>query len=162
MKAGRATISELNKVLGLELIAINQLFLHARILKNWGYASLAEHEYEASIQTMREADTLVERVLFLEGLPNLQDLGKLQIGQTVPEILAADLALESSLRAGLLAATAHCEQNSDFVSRELLSRIQKASEERIDFLEAQHDLLKGMGLQNYLQSAASAVGGSEE
>lgn len=157
MKAARATIVELNKVLGLELIAINQYFLHARMLKNWGYHGLAGREYQASIQAMREADALVERILLLEGLPNLQDLGKLQIGQAVPEILGADLALESSLRDGLQAATAHCEQSADFVSRELLSRTQKASEDRIDFLEAQHDLLKGLGVQNYLQSAAGEL-----
>src|SRR5271154_1021188 len=117
MKAAKATHSELNKVIGLELIAINQYFLHARILKNWGYVSLGEKIFHASIEVMKEADQVIERILFLEGLPNLQNLGKLEVGQTVPEILACDFKLETALRAALLAAVAFCEQDSDFVSR---------------------------------------------
>lgn len=157
MKGNRAINSDLNKVLGLTLVAINQYFLHARILKNWGLLALAEEEYEASIDVMKEADRLIERILFLEGLPNLQDLGKLHVGQTVPEILGADLTLESSLRAQLLEAVAHCEKESDFVSREILAKVLEESEERIDFYETQQDLLNGMGLQNYLQSAMAEI-----
>jgi bacterioferritin len=156
MKGNRSINSELNRVLGLELIAINQYFLHARILKNWGLSELAERRYAASIEAMREADRLIERVLFLEGLPNLQDLGKLTIGQTAPEILASDLTLETALRTATRDAVSLCEKESDYVSRELLGRIQKTSEERIDFLEVQHDLIASMGLQNYLQAAASS------
>lgn len=153
MKGNRAINAELNKVLGVELIAINQSFLHARILKNWGFRALAEEEYEASIRVMKQADHLIERILFLEGLPNLQDLGKLQVGQTVPEILGADLTLETAHRAKLLEATALCEKDADFVSRELLARILEESEKRIDFLETQQELLAKLGLENYLQSA---------
>jgi bacterioferritin len=157
MKGNRAINSDLNKVLGLTLIAINQYFLHARILKNWGLLALGEEEFEASIDVMKEADKLIERILFLEGLPNLQDLGKLNIGQTVPELLASDLTLEMSLRNQILEAVAHCEKESDFVSREILAAILEASEERVDFYETQHDLLKGLGLQNYLQSAMAEI-----
>jgi bacterioferritin len=154
VKASKPLIAELNKVLGRELIAINQYFLHARMLKNWGLRSLGECEFKYSIHTMKEADKLIERILFLEGLPNLQDLGQLRIGQTAPETLKADLELETSLRASLADAILFCEQNSDFVSREMLSDIEKASESRIDHYETQQRLLAEMGVQNYLQMAA--------
>lgn len=157
MKVNRAINSELNKVLGAELIAINQYFLHARILKNWGLNALADEEYEASIDVMKEADKIIERILFLEGLPNLQDLGKINIGQTVPEILNSDLTLETTLRTRLLDAIAFCEKETDFVSRELLAKILEDSEERIDFDETQQDLITSLGLQNYLQTAASEI-----
>jgi bacterioferritin len=157
MKGNRAINSDLNKVLGLTLIAINQYFLHARILKNWGLLALGEEEFEASIDVMKEADKLIERILFLEGLPNLQDLGKLNIGQTVPELLASDLTLEMSLRNQILEAVAHCEKESDFVSREILAAILEASEERVDFYETQKDLVDQLGLQNYLQSAMDEI-----
>jgi bacterioferritin len=157
MKGNRAINTELNKVLGLTLIAINQYFLHARILKNWGLRALGEEEFEASIDVMKEADKLIERILFLEGLPNLQDLGKLHVGQTVPEILSADLTLELSLRNGLLEAISLCEKDSDFVSREILAAILEASEERVDFYETQKDLVDQLGLQNYLQSAMDEI-----
>jgi len=153
MKAARELHLELNRVLGLELVAINQYFLHARILKNWGYDRLAEREYEASIDAMKEADQLIERILFLEGLPNLQDLGKLEIGQSVPEILKCDLKLETALRETLVDCTSFCERESDFVSRKSLSRIQKESERRIDFLETEQGLLAHLGLEKYLQSS---------
>ena len=154
MKGNRTINAELNKVLGKELIAINQYFLHARMLKNWGLRALAEREYKFSIHTMKEADKLIERILFLEGLPNLQDLGSLRIGQTAPETLQADLDLETTLRASIADAILLCEQNSDFVSREILSSLEKESEERIDHYETQQELLKELGTQKYLQLAA--------
>jgi bacterioferritin len=157
MKGNRATNAELNKVLSAFLVAINQYFLHARILKNWGYRRLGKKAYDASIDAMKEADQLIERILFLEGLPNLQDLGKLSIGQTVPEILGADLKLEGSVREALRDAVTHCEQNSDFVSRRLLTELQEESEERIDFLETQQGLVQELGLANYLQSITGEI-----
>jgi bacterioferritin len=157
MKGSRSINSELNKVLGIELIAINQYFLHARILKNWGYESLSDEEYEASIDVMKEADTLIERILFLEGLPNLQDLGKLNIGQTVPEILKSDLTLETSLRSKIAEATIACENEQDFVSRDHLAELLEKSEARIDFYETQLDLVMQLGIQNYLQTAVGEI-----
>jgi bacterioferritin len=157
MKGSRSINSELNKVLGLELIAINQYFLHAKILKNWGYEALADKEYDASIDVMKESDKLCERILFLEGLPNLQDLGKLNIGQAVPEILKSDLVLETSLRNKIAEATTVCEKESDFVSRELLAEILEKSEERVDFYETQLDLVNQLGIQNYLQTAVGEI-----
>jgi bacterioferritin len=157
MKGSRSINSELNKVLGIELIAINQYFLHAKILKNWGYEALSDKEYDASIDVMKESDKLIERILFLEGLPNLQDLGKLNIGQTVPEILKSDLTLETSLRTKILEATQACEKEQDFVSRDLLTEILEDCEERIDFYETQLDLVTQLGIPNYLQSAVGEI-----
>jgi len=157
MKGKRNLNAALNKVLGAELVAINQYFLHARIFKNWGMRALGKWTYQASIATMKEADVLVERILFLEGLPNLQDLGKLHIGQTVPEILQADLAQETVLHGLLLETISQCESEADFVSRDTLGKILEESEERIDYWETQLELLGKMGTENYLQSAVGEL-----
>lgn len=157
MKGNKSIHSALNQVLAVELVAINQYFLHARILGNKGLEELAEEVYKSSIDAMKEADKLIERILFLEGLPNLQDLGRLRIGQTAEEIVKSDLTLETALRTNVQSSIATCEKESDFVSRDLLEKILEESEERVDFLETQQDLIAQMGLPNYLQKISGEL-----
>lgn len=152
MKGDAKVIEYLNKILGNELIAINQYFLHSKMYKNWGFGELAEHEYHESIDEMKHADKLTDRILFLEGLPNYQHLGKLRIGENVPEMLQCDLDLEKDAIPALKEGIAHCEKVQDYVSRELMVDILESEEEHIDWLETQLDLIKAIGLQNYLQS----------
>jgi bacterioferritin len=152
MKGDPKVIEHLNQALYNELIAINQYFLHARMLKNWGLQELAEHEYHESIDEMKHADKLTERILFLDGLPNFQNLGKLRIGESPVEIFRADLALEYDALPTLREAIAYCEQAGDYVSRDLFTDILESEEEHIDWLETQLDLVARVGEQNYLQS----------
>ncbi len=152
MKGEAQVLVHLNAQLKLELTAINQYFLHARMLKNWGFERMAKHEYDESIEEMKHADRLVERVLTLEGLPNLQDLGKLLIGENAIETLHCDLQVERQSQAHLKDAIAHCESVRDYVSRELFESILEDTEAHIDHLETQIELVTRVGEPNFLQS----------
>jgi bacterioferritin len=152
MQGDAKVIEILNKVLGNELVAINQYFLHSRIYGNWGLKELEKHEYEESIDEMKHADNLIKRILFLQGLPNLQHLGKLMIGETLEEILKCDLKLEQKALPDLKSGIAYCESVADYISRELLESILESEEDHIDWLETQLQLIDRIGLPNYQQS----------
>jgi bacterioferritin len=151
MRGDPTVIQHLNAALKNELTAINQYFLHARMLEHWGVTKLGKYEYEQSIDEMKDADKLIERILFLDGLPNLQDLDKLLIGENVREILDCDLRLEHAAIARLREAIAHCESVRDFVSRDMLSEMLGGEEDQVDFIETQFDLIDRIGIENYIQ-----------
>jgi bacterioferritin len=157
MKGNSDVIAQLQIVLKDQLTQINQYFLHARMLKNWGVKALGKWEYHASIEVMKSADEVIERILFIEAIPNLQDLGKLHIGEDVPEILSSDLAAEQEARDRIANAIAVCEEKADYVSRDELSELLEESEERIDYLETQLSLIGDIGLANYIQSAMGEI-----
>ncbi len=152
MKGNNKTLQLLNICLKDQLTAINQLFLHARMTKNWGLGEFNEHEYKCSIAAMKMADTLIERILFLEGLPNLQDLGKLLLGEDIPEILSGDLDMLTQIRSTLQKSMKQCEEVQDYISRDLLEDLLESNEEHIDWVETQQWLINNTGLENYLQS----------
>lgn len=158
MKGDKDVIAFLNKALKNELTAINQYFLHSRMLKDWGVAKFAEKEYKESIEEMQHADWLIDRILFLEGLPNLQSLGKLRIGENVEEILACDLLLEHDAIPLLRDGIEHCEKVRDYVSRDLFGKILDNEEEHVDWIETQQELIKQVGIQNYIQTQSGAAG----
>ncbi|WP_299591746.1 bacterioferritin [uncultured Microbulbifer sp.] len=160
MKGDPKVIEHLNKALGNELIAINQYFLHSRMFKDWGLKELADKEYHESIDEMKHADWLIERILFLEGIPNLQHLGKLLIGENTEEMLKCDLKLEQKAIPDLRDGIEYCESVRDYGSRELLEKILDSEEEHVDWLETQLSLIDKVGLQNYLQK--QMVSASEE
>lgn len=157
MKGDKKVIEFLNTALKNELTAINQYFLHYRMLDNWGVTKLAKYEYSESIDEMKHADKLAERILFLDGLPNFQSLGRLRIGENVEEVLKADLELEEEALPPLREAIVHCENVRDFVSRDLFAHILANEEEHVDTLETQLDLIRQMGLQNYVQLQSEPV-----
>jgi len=152
MKGDKQVIIHLNKILGKELVAINQYFLHAKMFKDWGLKELGDVTHHESIDEMKHADKLIERILFLEGLPNLQDLGRLNIGENTLEMLQSDLALEMRAIPDLRVAIAHAESVRDYVSKELLEDILEGEEEHVDWLETQLSLIEKVGIQNYQQS----------
>ena len=160
MKGDAKVIEHLNTALGNELIAINQYFLHSRMYKDWGLKKLADYEYHESIDEMKHADTLIERILFLEGIPNLQKLGKLLIGENTKEMLECDLNLEIKATADLREAITYCESVKDYISREIFERILESEEEHIDWIETQLGLIDKVGLENYLQSHMAEGGAS--
>lgn len=158
MKAAEGVVKRLNAILTNELTAINQYFLHARMYKSWGFNRLGAITYKESIEEMKHADLLIDRILLLDGLPNMQDMHKLRIGETVPECLGSDLAVEYRGHATLVEAVAHFELVKDYVSRDLAAKILDDTEEHIDFIETQIGLIDKVGLHNYLQSAVGELG----
>ena len=158
MKGDQKVIEFLNKALTNELTAINQYWLHYRVLADWGVTKLAEYERHESIDEMKHADVLAERILFLNGLPNFQAIHKLKVGETVEEILKADLAVEMEAIPLLKDAIAHCETVRDYTSREIFERILESEEEHVDFLETQFDMIERMGLENYVQLNSKPAG----
>ncbi len=152
MKGDNNVLQSLNSCLKDQLTAINQLFLHARITKDWGLTEFNDHEYKCSIDAMKMADILIERILFLEALPNLQDLGKLQIGEDIPEILSCDLKMLLAMRSNIQNTMKQCEDAKDYISRDMLEDLLEKTEEYIDWIETQQWLVQNTGLENYLQS----------